>query len=854
MSENIPSLKRRTVLSATGAGLLGSMVVGTGVATESSAGSSDSGDPVVDSVSGPVEEYPTLTHIETGEKHIFESASEIDTADLPAGEYRLEHHQQVDSAVVVDTEQLTLDDAVQTASDGPTLETEIDDDRGIDPNGSLPVWVSATTGSDENVSGASNATIELEITDNSGEVVLEESTTTDSNGFAFVELDLDLGAGDYSLDIEWVEEEISAFESFETGSLVEIGWLSGPVGTGEEVGVPVSRTLESDPEPGTTEVELERPDGSTQTLLVDINDGGVGIAEFVPENTGEHRITPPAGWGRTVDVQNRRFYTERFRIRDQLVEEPIVYGGFLLDDDVEPVGNESVVVELRERFGEEVYETVETTTDANGRLIVEFEPLSEADRYDVIVKTTEGEEIDSNRIRLNEIEEDDPEPELSVSVDEFRAPPGEDITATIDLTDEADDPVASDVTVVERIGFNGPILAIGSVSTDEQGTAEYETSVPETFIGGERFYIEGIATIDGEEIDDNDSFSVESVGIDLTWSDVVPGSSVERELTLTDTATDQPVAGEDVGMVFSRGYDARGGALEAASGTTDADGAIDFVFDVPDDARESVGFNSLFRPYQQISRRSLPYVSVFSPSVDTPSEVSPGDAFEVSYSVDGHDLETFGMLFVEKSDEAQLALIGPSETVSVDVPIRMAGDRVRIRTIIMDEDAHVVREFDSVSVTDEGFSNDPEVTAAFDFEPESPSVDEAISFDASDSTATETTINSYEWDFTENEGIDAEGEEVSYIFEEPGNIDVTLIVTGEDETTDSTTQTVTIVGEGTHESGVDQDVFDAIDRSGDGDLSLGDIQAAVDDWSSNQQINGVEANLGDLQAIVDWWA
>jgi len=78
------------------------------------------------------------------------------------------------------------------------------------------------------------------------------------------------------------------------------------------------------------------------------------------------------------------------------------------------------------------------------------------------------------------------------------------------------------------------------------------------------------------------------------------------------------------------------------------------------------------------------------------------------------------------------------------------------------------------------------------------------------------------------------------------------------DTTASDTDTIT-VGESDgpseeHESGVDQEVFDAIDRSGDGDPSLGDIQAAVDDWSSNQQINGVEANLGDLQAIVDWWA
>jgi len=59
---------------------------------------------------------------------------------------------------------------------------------------------------------------------------------------------------------------------------------------------------------------------------------------------------------------------------------------------------------------------------------------------------------------------------------------------------------------------------------------------------------------------------------------------------------------------------------------------------------------------------------------------------------------------------------------------------------------------------------------------------------------------------------------------------------------------------GAHESGVDQELFEAVDQSGDGDVSLGDLQDAVEEWSGNQQIDGVEASLDDLRAIVDWWA
>jgi len=57
-----------------------------------------------------------------------------------------------------------------------------------------------------------------------------------------------------------------------------------------------------------------------------------------------------------------------------------------------------------------------------------------------------------------------------------------------------------------------------------------------------------------------------------------------------------------------------------------------------------------------------------------------------------------------------------------------------------------------------------------------------------------------------------------------------------------------------HESGVDQEIFNAVDQSGDGDVSLSELQDAVDDWSTDQEINGVEASLDDLRAIVDWWA
>jgi len=759
MSDNYRSLKRRTVLSAAGAGILGNVLSGSGAAATHSDVSTDSDEPIADSLGEPIDGYLVATHVETGDEYVFDSSGEIDTQNLPTGEYRLDHHQQTPESVVVDTEYVTVDDTIRTASDETTLEVAVDDDRGIDAEGSLSVWVSATIGTDKNVSGAANATITFEITDDENNVVLEDQTTTDEHGFGFVEFDLNLEGGAYSLTVEWVDEELTSFHSFETGSFVDVGRLSGPVGPNEEVRVPVSRTLETDPNPGTTEVELERPDGSTETLSVDINDGGVGIAEFVPDETGSHSVDPIDGWGTTITVRNWRFYTEDWRLRNQLVDEPIVHGGFILDDAAKPVGNESIEVELQERFGDDVYDSTETSTDAYGRFTVEFDPLSEADSYSVVVQTTDGEEIGSERLRLNEIEKER-EPELSVSLDEFSARPNETVTATIDLTDASEEPVAGDVTVIERMGFNGPILAIDSVSTNQRGTAEYETAAPELFIESERFYVEAVAAVDGETVDDNSSLTVESVDIDFSWSDAEAGSSVEREVTITDHATGEPLSGEDTGMVFSRGHIARGGAIAADNGTTDGDGTVEFEFDVPNDARQQVRFDDLYRPYRPISSTRTSFIRPFSSSVDIPNEASPGESFEMEYTVDDHDADTVGMVFVDIGDEAHVEIIGPNESVSVDVPARMAGDTVRTETVIMDTDAHLVIEFDSVSIIDED----------------------------------------------------------------------------------------------THESGVDQDVFDAVDQDGDGDVTLEELVEANLEriGDPNNEVNGVEVTLEELVELNIW--
>lgn len=56
-----------------------------------------------------------------------------------------------------------------------------------------------------------------------------------------------------------------------------------------------------------------------------------------------------------------------------------------------------------------------------------------------------------------------------------------------------------------------------------------------------------------------------------------------------------------------------------------------------------------------------------------------------------------------------------------------------------------------------------------------------------------------------------------------------------------------------HESGVSQELFDAVDEEGDGGLSLAELRDAVGQWGDNEQVNDVEISLNDLRNLVDYW-
>jgi PKD repeat protein len=81
-------------------------------------------------------------------------------------------------------------------------------------------------------------------------------------------------------------------------------------------------------------------------------------------------------------------------------------------------------------------------------------------------------------------------------------------------------------------------------------------------------------------------------------------------------------------------------------------------------------------------------------------------------------------------------------------------------------------------------------TAAFDYSPVNPKVDEDIYFNASDSSDPDGTIESYEWDFGDN--TTGTGETVTHRYSQDGQYKVYLRVTDDSGNTGSTSKTITV--------------------------------------------------------------
>ncbi|OYR47060.1 PKD domain-containing protein, partial [Halorubrum sp. Eb13] len=194
-----------------------------------------------------------------------------------------------------------------------------------------------------------------------------------------------------------------------------------------------------------------------------------------------------------------------------------------------------------------------------------------------------------------------------------------------------------------------------------------------------------------------------------------------------------------------------------------------------------------------------------------------------------------------------------------------------------DHDVTVSTDDDSASTTFEVTADEPanqDPSAAFDATPADPTVGEDVTFDASASTDSDGSIESYEWDFDGDGTTDASGEQVTNAFAAADDYAVTLTVTDDDGATAETTQTVSVSeapdpdpptdGPSTEvslspESELvavgDSAEYDVVVDDADGGVGVYSMTVTADDPSvasiTDASVSNVDENLTDVEIAED---
>lgn len=134
-------------------------------------------------------------------------------------------------------------------------------------------------------------------------------------------------------------------------------------------------------------------------------------------------------------------------------------------------------------------------------------------------------------------------------------------------------------------------------------------------------------------------------------------------------------------------------------------------------------------------------------------------------------------------------------------------------------------------------------TAAFNWTPKEPTIDEAVTFDAGNSEAPDTDIVEYRWNFAGSAETSTDST-VEYMFDEMGEMTVELEIEDDQGNTDSISETVAVVAPEAYDTAINilVDVAEELDRFTDPEVERdeSDLETLQND------LDGAEAELETL--------
>lgn len=791
-----------------------------------------------------------FVHRDTGEHFVYSDHADVQRDELPEGSYDVIELTEEGSRVVRRTSSVRISEDIKaTVDDGTELRVLAytpTDHEYVPVGGEIDIWAGAVQRENgRDAGGVSDQNINIRVEDESGATIASESVTTDQSGNATVTVDLADADPGYHRVIAEAAGLNSVDDRFEVGTYTDMPFHWTGMTPGEETTLGIYSAQGAEPESGVSRpITVESPGGTENEFNVQIEEGGIGLFTYTPEEAGEHQFESDSKYMVRVGSGELKAITPYFELREQYINDTVSWSAFVLQDR-EPVSNLDIEVTVSEEREEAVIEEFSTTTNEFGQFSISFDAPSETNvDYHIDIQTADGRSVFlfGDRVRFTSPPEStEPEPvQLNTEIDDYVVGLGSETNVTVEFTENGEPLSNNSVRLQYSYSFQEVPAGGKTVTTDADGRASTTLSIPETAPDGERMYIKAFAEANGTVYTDESSSSIEQYRYEFEDYGLERGATNTIEFTVTNRSTGESVNNADI-TIFGNRYHVDTETFDAGYTQTGSDGTGTIDLAIPSDVTNDIMINEITR-YSDANNSGGSVSPPFSADISvSPVEPNPGESVSIEYTTDYTETVSAIAAFPSR-ENASAALLTENEPKELTVPSTAEpGEYLGIELLLISTDGEATTERESIQVA-EG------LTAAFEYEPANPLVGETITFMDTSSPRSDAALVSHEWDLSGNGSTDKTGETVSYTFEEAGSYDVSLTVTDDADNTDNVTRTISvssqtgippIVGESPPQDLNGDGLYR--DINGDGEVDVFDVQALYNNLSSDAVQNNAEA-------------
>ncbi|MCD2201012.1 PKD domain-containing protein [Halobacterium sp. KA-4] len=713
---------------------------------------------------------------------------------------------------------------------------------------SLKILVGATNTSSPVPSGVANIPITVEIEKPTG-AVLTKNVTTGSQGTAELSISPSQnGAYEFWASSSEVADQAYGEANLGAKSVAFPGWHNAI-----EVGHPTTAAIAalSNGEPvgnADRQFTFNTPTGQ-QTKNVTTSANGIATFKYTPNEAGSYNIDPAKpgdeAYLEAGDMTAKQQFNTPWADNLYFNQTAAIFGQ--VKDEGAGYANQELVVSV-ENDGT-VLTNITTTTSSNGQFLTTWTPPAEQTDFQINLYATDGKEIavSDYEIEVSERPESTTDPSsVDISLDyrnedwNPKLAPGESATVDVTVQDDGTPVSGAQVDLSGVIGYPGAVVTEGTVTTNANGEATYQFSIPSTAPDQTQFELRAATTVNGQQSTETSYGDVGhvafSAGSDFRTTN--GESSVTYTIEATDASTGEPISDVSSLMFLEKnGFNAT--IIGSESVRTNSSGVGTATLDIGSVTGEVMV--ATVGPFQDASSFTSDTVSTYDLTTNgLNNEYSPGEEVSFTYSTTASAPVSANVIVAAGDNDAAQAEQGllyseqveEGNQIQFTIPEGLSSGLDYYVTIVASTDSGernlVTERMEIVESTDS--TNSPP-SASFTVTPSSPTVGQQMTFDASQSDDSDGSIASYNWDFDGDGTTDASGMTVTHTFNTSGTYSVSLEVMDNEGATSQAHQEITVAGD-------NQSVVDQYDKDNNGIDSF-ELLQGISDYQSGD-LSGID--------------